>query len=150
MKIEDITDFLPKYPNINNYSTEILNPYDENLNLSIFKKKEFYDNKLDAYEDLPEKGQLLKHQKNIANFFSSRTLYDNLLLLHEQGTGKCMKIDTPIILYNGEIKMVQDINVGELLMGDDSTPRIVSSLARGIDEMYEIIPEKGDSYTVNK
>ena len=36
MIIEDITDFLPKYPNINNYKEEFLNPYDENFNLSIF------------------------------------------------------------------------------------------------------------------
>ena len=88
MIIEDITDFLPKYPNINNYKEEFLNPYDENFNLSIFKKKEFYGNKLDAYEDLPPKGELLKHQKTISTFFSSRTPYDRLLLLHEQGTGK--------------------------------------------------------------
>ena len=71
MIIEDITDFLPKYPNINNYKEEILNPYDENFNLSIFRKKEFYDNKLDAYEDLPPKGELLKHQKTVSTFFSS-------------------------------------------------------------------------------
>jgi hypothetical protein len=35
-------------------------------------------------------------------------------------------------------------------MGDDCTPRRVQSLARGKDEMYDIIPIKGDSYTVNK
>ena len=39
MLIEDITDFLPKYPNINNEDYDFLNPYDENFNLSIFKKK---------------------------------------------------------------------------------------------------------------
>ena len=88
MKIEDITDFLPKYPNISNYSEDFLNPYDENFNLSIFKKKEFYDNKLNAYEDLPKKGELLKSQKTIANFFSSHTPYDRMLLIWEMGVGK--------------------------------------------------------------
>ena len=66
------------------------------------------------------------------------------------GTGKCMKIDTDILMYDGTIKKVQDINVGELLMGDDSTPRKVLSLARGQDLMYDIIPVKGEKYTVNQ
>ena len=45
-------------------------------------------------------------------------------------------------MSNGSIKMVQDIQIGELLMGDDSTPRKVLSLASGEDEMYDIIPKK--------
>ena len=153
MLIEDITEFLPKYPNINNYNTEydFLNTYDENFNLAIFKKKEFNDNILGPYEEFPKKGDLLKAQETISRFFSSRTPYDRLLLLWEMGSGKCHKIDTPIIMSNGQIKMVQDIQVGEMLMGDDSTPRVVTSLARGEDEMYEISPlNGGDSYVVNQ
>ena len=65
------------------------------------------------------------------------------------GTGKCMVYDTPILMYNGSIKMIQDIIVGDLVMGDDSTPRNVMSLGRGEDELYEIIPTKGDKYGVN-
>lgn len=154
MLIEDITEFLPKYPNINNYEEEdldFLNTYDDNFNLSIFKKKEFNENILEPYEDSPKKGELYMAQKTISRFFSSRTPYDSLLLLWEMGTGKCHKIDTPIIMSNGQIKMVQDIQVGETLMGDDSTPRIVTSLARGEDEMYQIIPlDGGDTYVVNQ
>lgn len=66
------------------------------------------------------------------------------------GGGKCLKIDTPILMFDGSIKMVQDIKQGELLMGDDSTPRKVLTLARGRDVMYEISPVKGESYTVNQ
>ena len=66
------------------------------------------------------------------------------------GSGKCMKKNTPILMFNGSIKMVQDVQEGDLLMGDDSTPRTVLSLARGVDEMYDIIPNKGEKYTVNK
>jgi len=65
------------------------------------------------------------------------------------GTGKCMVYDTPILMYNGSIKMVQDIVVGDLVMGDDSTPRNVMSLGQGEDELYEIIPKKGEKYGVN-
>ena len=65
------------------------------------------------------------------------------------GTGKCMIKDTPILMYNGSIKMVQDVKIGDLLMGDDSTPRKVLSLGRGKDELYDIVPTKGEKYGVN-
>jgi len=66
------------------------------------------------------------------------------------GYGKCNGRNTPIIMYDGNIKMVQDIKVGELLMGDDSTPRKVLSLARGKEPMYKIIQNVGNDYTVNE
>lgn len=65
------------------------------------------------------------------------------------GSGKCHAINTPIIMFDGSIKMVQDIQVGDMLMGDDSTSRKVLSLGRGTDIMYEIIPTKGDPHTFN-
>jgi hypothetical protein len=66
------------------------------------------------------------------------------------GSGKCHAKDTKIMLFDGTVKNVQDVKVGDLLMGDDSTPRKVLSLARGVDKMYEIIPKKGDKYIVNE
>jgi hypothetical protein len=72
------------------------------------------------------------------------------MLLNSAGTGKCHKIDTLILMFDGTIKKVQDIQVGDFLMGDDSTSRKVQSLARGTDKMYDIIPVKGEKYTVNQ
>ena len=67
------------------------------------------------------------------------------------GYGKCHKADTPILMYNGSIKMVQHVMVGDMLMGDDSTPRRVLSLASGAETMYKIIPKTyGDPYIVNR
>lgn len=68
----------------------------------------------------------------------------------QMGAGKCHAIDTKILMFDGSIKLVQDIRIGDIIMGDDSTPRNVLSLAQGIDEMYDIIPIKGDKYTVNQ
>ena len=65
------------------------------------------------------------------------------------GTGKCHTLNTPILMYDGSIKMVQDIVVGDNVMGDDSTPRKVIDLGRGEDELFEIIPRKGDKFGVN-
>ena len=65
------------------------------------------------------------------------------------GLGKCHGRDTPILMWDGTIKKVQDIKTGELICGDDSTPRKVLSRARGFEMMYRITPTKGDSYVVN-
>lgn len=93
---------------------------------------------------------LLAHQKVVRDYLNLYTPYRGLLLYHSLGSGKCHAKGTPILLYSGEIKPVEEIKVGDLLMGDDSTPRTVLSLARGEDEMYDIIPIKGDKYTVNQ
>jgi len=86
---QDIINFLPKYPNIQKLDDDLLNPYKEDFYEAIYKKKEFYDNRLEAKENIPDKtGMLMKHQKLQARFFSSHTMYDELLLLHEMGTGK--------------------------------------------------------------
>lgn len=65
------------------------------------------------------------------------------------GTGKCHTYDTPILMYDGTTKMVQDIIIGDLIMGDDSQPRKVIDLGRGEDELYEIIQNRGEKYGVN-
>lgn len=68
------------------------------------------------------------------------------------GRGKCLAKDTPVLLFDGTIKAVQNIVVGDQLMGDDSTSRRVLSLARGREMMYRVVDESlpSESYTVNK
>lgn len=55
-----------------------------------------------------------------------------------------------IIMYDGSLKKVEDVAVGDLLMGVDSTPRKVLNLCRGSDYMYKITPKQyGSSFIVN-
>lgn len=63
--------------------------------------------------------------------------------------GKCFGKDTPIRMYSGKVKLVQDIKEGELLMGDDGTPRRVQGVTSGVEKMYVVRQNKGLSYTVN-
>ena len=93
--------------------------------------------------------ELLTHQKIVRDYLNLYTPYRGLLLYHGLGSGKCHRKGTPIMLSDGSIKKIEDIKVGELLMGDDSKPRTVMSLATGRDKMYDVIPIKGDKYTVN-
>ena len=72
------------------------------------------------------------------------------ILSDKSGYGKCHGIDTPILMYDGIIKKVQDIEIGDMLMGDDSKSREVLKLCRGREKMYEINQKKGSSYIVNE
>jgi hypothetical protein len=92
---------------------------------------------------------LFDYQKYVYDYITKMDAR-GILLYHSVGSGKCMKIDTPILMYDGNIKKIQDVIVGDLIMGDDSTPRKVLSLARGVDKMYDVISNKGSKYTVNE
>jgi hypothetical protein len=151
-------NYLSENSDVNSYLYPNLN--DKEFNIKIATKKEFNDTKYDGtiHESIKEQADILAnadfelqpHQAFVKNFLSFQTPYSSLLLYHGLGTGKCHAKNTPIMMYDGSIKLVQDIVVNDLLMGDDSTPRTVTSLARGQDKMYNIIPVKGEKYTVNE
>ena len=70
------------------------------------------------------------------------------------GSG-CHEKDTKILMYDGSIKYVQNINIGDKLMGDDSKPRIVKQLFHGRENMYKIIldfdtDDKNNEFVVNE
>ena len=75
---------------------------------------------------------------------------NRLLLVAATGTGKCLGLGTPVLMFDGSVKAVEDIIVGDLLMGPDSLPRTVLTLARGREEMFRVTPVKGESYVVNR
>lgn len=74
-----------------------------------------------------------------------------ILALH-CGFGKCFAEDTDILMYDGTIKKVQNIEQFDLVMGDDGTFRKVLHTAFGFDEyLYDIvIPELDITITMNK
>ncbi len=62
----------------------------------------------------------------------------------------CHARGTRILMFDGRRVPVEDIRVGDQLMGPDSKPRRVLGLSRGRQEMRRICPVVGDSYVVNK
>ena len=65
------------------------------------------------------------------------------------GSGKCHGAGTRVLMFDGSTKSVEDVAVGDLLMGDDSKKRKVLALGGGRGEMFKIIPRKGDAFSVN-
>jgi len=61
----------------------------------------------------------------------------------------CHATGTAILMADGEKKAVEDIQVGECVMGPDARPRLVESLHRGRAMMVEIRPTKGAPFIVN-
>ncbi len=70
--------------------------------------------------------------------------------LCKRGQGKCLSINELCRLYSGKALTAGEVKVGDLLMGDDGTPRLVLDAYRGRSEMFRVKPNKGRSHEVNK
>ena len=94
---------------------------------------------------------LRPYQIQITNdIYAAWQYIDNVCAVLPTGAGKCLGKGTPILMFNGQIKNVENVSMGDLLMGPDSKPRVVLSTCQGKEELYRITPVKGDSYIVNK
>jgi replicative DNA helicase len=61
-----------------------------------------------------------------------------------------MRKGTPVVMYDGTLKVVEDVVVGDVLLGPDGGPRCVLSTNQGVGDMYEIRPNwKGKRWVVN-
>lgn len=65
------------------------------------------------------------------------------------GSGKCLGVGTPVLMYDGRTKRVEDVCRGDLLLGPDSKPRKVLSTSCGFGPLYKIVPKKGDPWVCN-
>ena len=63
--------------------------------------------------------------------------------------GKCFAKGTRFVMFDGSIKNIEDIIIGDILMGPDSKPRTVLATKQGRDEMFKITPGNGESHIVN-
>ncbi len=128
--------YIPKAYGLKNFGIPDVDNLDEGIEIDVEFTKQLRPNQLEPVNKLLEA--------------CNNSITKGGLLELSCGQGKCLGINTPVMMFDGKIKKVQDIEVGDLLMGDDSTPRKVLSLARGREMMYKIIPIKGDPYIVNK
>jgi len=95
-------------------------------------------------------GQLRDYQKDIVNIcYNYMKNNGGGLLSLACAAGKCLAKGTKILMFDGNIKNVEDLNINDLIMGDDSTSRKIQSLVTGHEEMFDII-SKDNKYTVNR
>lgn len=92
---------------------------------------------------------LAPHQHIVKDFLTDSP-YRGLVLYHGLGVGKCHAKDTCVVMYDGTVKLVQDVVERDVLLGDDGGPRTVLSLARGRDRMYRVDQHNAESYTCNQ
>jgi DNA repair protein RadD len=61
----------------------------------------------------------------------------------------CHAAGHPILMADGHVLPVEQIAVGDQIMGPDSQPRTVLALCRGEDDLFRITPRKGEPFVVN-
>ena len=62
----------------------------------------------------------------------------------------CHAKGAKILMHDGMVKPVENIKIGDMLMGPGGDVRFVTELHQGRDLMYQIIPVKGDPFIVNR
>jgi hypothetical protein len=73
------------------------------------------------------------------------TVRPGQVVLFDEGSVK----GTPILMYDGTLKNVEDIVVGDVVMGPLSEPRNVLSTKHGIENLVSIIPTKNEPFVVS-
>ncbi len=163
-KIEEIKKDLTVSPqntfnkNVKPESFEVFIEDDDNIIVPKFYgiKKFGKPTKDEEYEglkvDLKFKGKLKEKQIGIMEkVIPEFNKTNGGLLCLGCGEGKCLGINTEIIMFDGTIKLVQDVVVGDIIMGDDIKPRNVLSITNGTEKLYKIYDIKtGENYVVNK
>jgi hypothetical protein len=86
-------------------------------------------------------------QPNSKNYMNPDQGGSKIVIIGKPG---CFTKGTEILMYDGTVKEVENITVGDKVMGLDSTPRKVLELCRNIDKMYMVKPSNGDIITVNE
>jgi hypothetical protein len=120
----DLSIYLPNYPDFEHTRSEdtlsILGSNGQEISpyLSISRKNEFYETKLESVENKPEKrGEWMKHQIFMSRFIGGYTPYSNMLLMHEPGTGKSC---TSVAVIETIRKNCKDIKGALVLMTGDA------------------------------
>ncbi len=62
----------------------------------------------------------------------------------------CFGKGTPVLMFDGTVKSVEAIQVGDLLMGDDGAPRRVLDLCRGQENLYRFTFMDGTEHVYNE
>ena len=97
-----------------------------------------------SFKPREEQNELIKESLHTINKKGS------VIISAYTGFGKCLGLDTDILMYDGTVKKVQNIKVGDKIMGDDSTERNILSVCRGQEQMYKISYNENEYFKANE
>ncbi len=129
--------------------------FDESLLWEIFERPKVNTIAEARAGDIERNTAILKSIAMVAGFeyYKGQVPYlarvaakDSGLVAAETG---CHAAGAEILMADGTIKKVEDIQVGDLIQGWNDCPRLVLELKRGRGQMARITPVKGDSFIVN-
>lgn len=87
--------------------------------------------------------------ESVRRVFKAMQEGSKILLMGASSMSKCLRINELVLMHDGTKKLVQEVVVGDLLMGDDGSPRKVLKANGGVGQLYTIIPERGKEWTCN-
>lgn len=120
----------------------------------IYSVKKYRDN-FHLHLDRMASGEILRGSvpvgvKEVDDVLVPLAPTDLGVVLANSGHGKCLGKGTKVIMFDGSLKNVEDIVIGDQLMGVDSTARNVLALGRGREQMYWIRQNRATHYRVNE
>lgn len=66
------------------------------------------------------------------------------------GIKTCLGLGTKIPLWDGRILNVEDLKVGDVVIGDDGNKRNIKDITTGSGKLYKVSQSRGDDYIVNE
>jgi Hom_end-associated Hint/Histidine kinase-, DNA gyrase B-, and HSP90-like ATPase len=66
------------------------------------------------------------------------------------GIKLCLKKGTIVPRFDGKHMKIEDLQIGDKLIGDDGTPRVIVNKCEGNGRLFKIIQPKGEPYIVNE
>jgi hypothetical protein len=119
---------------------------EKQITLKLHETQEFLNKRLYGMDNVKERLMLFLNKK----LREANSRGCNIALLGKPGVGKCLHPETEIVMYDLSLKKAKDILPGDVLLGDDNTPRKVLSTVKGREEMFSVRQEYGETYIVNR
>ena len=79
-----------------------------------------------------------------------KTPADIKVLYGGRASSKCLAIGTKVMMFDGTLRAVEDVCVGDQVMGPDSKPRNVLHTTTGHSPMYRVKQCRATDYVVNE
>lgn len=74
----------------------------------------------------------------------------NRVLIGGRASSKCLALGTQVVMHDGSLKAVEDVAVGDKVMGADGSSRNVMHTTTGVSELFRVTQSFGMDYVVNE